>query len=229
VKAQLLVPAAGAGARLGADAPKALVDLEGKPMLARTIERAALPEFRLPVIITAPPDLLETFRDALRPWFADAAFRLVAGGAERQLSVANGLAEIDPDTEIVAIHDAARPFVAAESIRASILAAAEYGAATVAVPVTDTILEAGGAGFLARTPDRRTLWACQTPQTFRTAVIRDAHRCAAREGTLLTDDASLAQRYGAEVKLVPGTPFNFKVTTAADLHLARIIVREGLA
>lgn len=229
MKAQLLVPAAGAGTRLGADFPKALIDLGGKPMLARTLEHAIIPEFHAPTLITAPPEMLGLFRDTLRPWLSKTAYRLVAGGAERQISVANGLALLDEDTEIVVIHDAARPFVAAESIRASVRAAAEYGAATVAIPVSDTILEGDDTGFLERTPDRRRLWACQTPQTFRTGIIREAHHRAVEEGLVMTDDASLARRYGAPVRLVMGTPLNFKITTAADLQLARLIVREGLA
>ncbi len=228
MKAQLLVPAAGIGTRLGAEVPKALTEIEGKPLLVRTLERAAIPECLSPAVITIPPESREAFDAALRAWFPAHAYHLAAGGRERQHSVANGLVALDADTEIVIIHDAARPFVPVEAVRASVEAAIAYGAATVAIPVTDTILEGDDAAFLERTPERRKLWACQTPQTFRVTVIREAHARAARDDMLLTDDASLVRAYGGKVKLVLGSPLNFKITTPADLQLARLIIREGL-
>lgn len=119
--------------------------------------------------------------------------------------------------------------MSAESIRASVDGAAEFGAATVAIPSIDTILVSDADAFLADTPDRKTLWACQTPQTFRVDVLRHAHKEAQRVGFTGTDDASLVRRAGGKVKLVMGSPLNFKVTTPQDLALARCVIEGGLA
>jgi 2-C-methyl-D-erythritol 4-phosphate cytidylyltransferase len=223
VKTQLLIPAAGLGVRLGAEGPKALVPLAGKPMLAHTLERFRPLGLIPAAIVLIAPEHRALFETALDAAFPGMALRLVPGGAERQESVANGLAALDADTEIVVIHDAARPFVATASIQASIEAAAEFGAATVAIPSVDTILEGDADAFLTATPDRTRLWACQTPQTFRTEVIREAHRRARADGFLGTDDASLVRRIGGPVKLVHGTRLNMKLTTPDDRRLAELI------
>lgn len=228
MKAQLLIPAAGSGTRLGSAVPKALVPLAGVPMLVRTLERFRPLGLVDRAVITVPPGHESLFGDVLAEAFPGTAFVLVEGGAERQDSVGRGLDRLDPDTAIVAIHDAARPFVAAESVRASIDAAAECGAATVAVPCIDTILQADAERFLVDTPDRRCLWACQTPQTFRVEVIREAHAAARRDAFTGTDDASLVRRVGGPVRLVMGSPLNFKVTTPTDRAMAEWVAREGL-
>lgn len=223
---QLLVPAAGSGTRLGCAGPKALVDLGGKPMLVRTLERFQTLGLTDAALVLAPPEYVAGFTSALKKTFP--TVRVIPGGAERQDSVRAGLDAIDPSTEIVVIHDAARPFVPPAAVQASIEAAAAVGAATVAIPAVDTILKEDGDGFLDSTPERRYLWACQTPQTFRVEIIRDAHRRAIAKNIFVTDDATLARRFGARVKLVNGSPLNFKVTTPADLELARLLLREGI-
>ena len=215
--------------RLGADRPKALIDLAGVPLLVRTLRRFADLDLADGCIIMIAPQARAEFEGALRAHFPALRAQLVDGGIERQDSVRNGLAALDPATEIVLIHDAARPFVSIDSIRASADAAAEFGAATVAIPSIDTILVSDGDAFLSDTPDRKTLWACQTPQTFRVAVLRHAHEEALRDGYAGTDDASLVQRAGGKVKLVMGSPLNFKVTTPQDLALARCVIEGGLA
>lgn len=220
-----VIVAAGMGTRLGAPVPKALLDVEGQPLLVRTLRRMQESEaFGAPPVVTYP----EAHRDDFERCLADAGLTaaLIPGGAERQDSVRIALQSMDPDTELVAIHDAARPFVPVSSILASLDAARECGAATVAIPVTDTILEADGNAFLVNTPDRARMWACQTPQTFRYRVIMEAHQRAAAESFLGTDDASLVRRYGGAVKLVMGHTFNIKITRPEDLRLARAIIQE---
>jgi 2-C-methyl-D-erythritol 4-phosphate cytidylyltransferase len=180
------------------------------------------------MLITFPPDAEQEFERLLRDAFPESSFLLVPGGAERQASVRKALDALDDSSDIVVIHDAARPFVAPPSVQASIAAAAEFGAATVAIPCSDTILVGEQGDFLVDTPDRRRLWACQTPQTFRVEVIRSAHERARAEGFVGTDDATLVQRAGGRVKLVKGTPHNFKITTPDDLALAEAIVAKGL-
>jgi len=198
-------------------------------MLVRTLERFRPLGLLDEAVIVAPAEALDAFRTALDDAFPEKRFRLAAGGPRRQDSVANGLELLSPGTEVVVIHDAARPFASTDAIRASIDAAAEYGAATVAIPSVDTILQADPEDFLVDTPDRDTLWACQTPQAFRVDVIRRAHAEARADQHAGTDDASLVRRMGGTVKLVMGSPLNVKVTTPSDLVWAECIIREGLA
>lgn len=226
---QLLIPAAGMGLRLGAGGPKALIELAGKPLLVRTLWRFDALGLAHDAVIVGPGECREQFLDLLDTAFPDFGFAWADGGAERQLSVANGLNALATDTEIVVIHDAARPFVPEDAIRASIDAAREFGAATVAIPAIDTVLVGDADAFLVDTPDRTRLWACQTPQTFRVEVIREAHQRASREDHLGTDDATLVQRSGGRVKLVNGSPLNFKVTTPEDFALAERVIEGGLA
>ncbi len=229
MKTQLLIPAAGMGTRLGAPSPKALLDLCGTPMLVRTLRRFESLGIARDAVITVPPTHRTLFEETLGAAFPDAQFTLVDGGRERQDSVDNGLKALDPATELVAVHDAARPFISPESADAAIAAAAQYGAATVAIRCVDTVLQGDEDDFLVHTPDRSLLWACQTPQVFRVDVLRRAHAEARAAGFLGTDDATLVQRLGGKVKLAPGTPLNFKVTTPGDLALARCVIEGGLA
>ena len=224
---QLLIPAAGMGQRLGLERPKALVEIAGEPMLVRTLRQFEPLGLAADAVIIIPPGQGPVFEAALGRAFKSLSFELVAGGAERQQSVANGLARLKPETEVVVIHDAARPFVPGEAVAASIEAARACGAATVAIPVSDTILVADEDQFLQDTPDRRALWACQTPQTFQVAVIRDAHASALGQQYTGTDDASLVRRTGRLVKLVTGSALNFKVTTPADLAMANAVAALG--
>jgi len=227
VKTQLLVPAAGAGVRLGTPGPKALTQLAGKPLIVRTLERFASSGLLSGAVIVTPSEARDVFAEVLRGHFGDTPFVFTDGGAERQDSVANGLEKLEPDTDVVVVHDAARPFVPLESVEASVNAASEVGAATVAVPSVDTVLVSDDAGFLADTPDRRNLWVCQTPQTFQVDVLRRAYAAARKDGFLGTDDASLARRWGGKVKLVMGSRLNFKITTPADMALAECLIRSG--
>jgi len=228
VKSQLLIPAAGMGVRLGQNRPKALIDVAGKPMLIRALDRFAPLGLVEGAVIVVTPGYRSEFERALTKAFPSSAFMLIDGGEARQDSVRHGLKRLDAETEIVVIHDAARPFVSTESIQASINAAMECGAATVAIPCVDTILEANAEQCLEHTPDRSVLWACQTPQTFKVAVIREAHESAKSADAVLTDDASLVRRIGGVVRLVHGTPSNFKITTPGDLALATCAVRNSL-
>jgi 2-C-methyl-D-erythritol 4-phosphate cytidylyltransferase len=229
VKAQLILAAAGMGVRLG-KGPKALVQLAGRALLVRTLERLAPLGLVDNAVILYPPgrDFAELFTRAVESAFPKSAFQLCEGGAERQISVRNALERVNDETDIVVIHDAARPFVPIESVHNAIDATSEFGGATVAVPVTDTILCADPEQFLAETPDRSLLWACQTPQVFRTDAIKHAHEQAEREKVLCTDDATLARRYGCTVKLIMGSPLNIKITNPEDLALAESMLAEGL-
>lgn len=218
---QLIVPAAGLGTRLGAGGPKALHLVAGTPLLVHTLRRFTALDLLDAAVIAFAPGYESEFRERLAKAFPGVAFCAVEGGATRQESVRRALAVLSRGTEIAVIHDAARPFVSAAVIRDTIAAAREYGAATAAAPVVDTILVGDEKEFLVDTPERKTLWACQTPQAFRVDLIRNSHKQAANDGFEGTDDASLVRRIGRPVKLVPSDRGNVKITTPEDIAYAQ--------
>lgn len=226
MKTQLVIPAAGMGRRLGLDMPKALAPLAGKPLIAVTLERLLAVGFDAPVLIAVPDGCEARFQEALAG--LGAAVLFVAGGAERQQSVRGALDALDADTALVAIHDAARPFVPVAAAQAAIAAAREHGGATLAARTADTILVDNGAGFLEATPDRGHTWACQTPQVFQVDIIRRAHALASDQGLSFTDDATLARHAGCPVKLVDGGRGNYKITTMDDFLFATYLLERDL-
>jgi 2-C-methyl-D-erythritol 4-phosphate cytidylyltransferase len=146
----------------------------------------------------------------------------------RQASVWAGLQALPPGTDLVLVHDAARPCVPVGVVRATMEAAARDGAAVAAVPAAETVKEAGPDGRILRTLPRDRLWIAQTPQAFARGVILEAHAAAAADGFLGTDDAALVERLGRAVTLVPGSPENIKVTHPADLEVAaRLLAAQG--
>jgi 2-C-methyl-D-erythritol 4-phosphate cytidylyltransferase len=156
-------------------------------------------------------------------------FRLVIGGAERQDSVWNGLVALAPDTDLVAIQDAARPCTTAKLIEATIQAAQETGAAVAAHPVADTLKETDDGKTIARTVDRSKLWSVQTPQTFRVEVIRRAIAAARAKNLVLTDDTAACELIQQPVRLVKSAAPNPKVTVPGDLPLIESLLREQAA
>ena len=227
MNAHLLVPAAGLGKRLLRSEPKALVDLAGEPLLIRTLRCFASLGLVKDALVMVPLHHETAFRAAIDHAFPSTRVQLSPGGAERQQSVARGLDALATDHGIVVIHDAARPFVDPDTVREAISEARKHGAATVATPCVDTILQATKDQFLEDTPDRSRLWACQTPQVFRIGLLREAHRRAAKEGRSYTDDATLVLAHGAPIRIVAGSPKNFKVTTPEDLRYAEFLIQEA--
>jgi 2-C-methyl-D-erythritol 4-phosphate cytidylyltransferase len=210
---------AGSGSRLGASVPKAFVPLAGRPLWRHAAETfAAIPSCRV-VALVAPADLVEDVRRAMPRAV------VVPGGARRQDSVRLGLAAVPPGVEIVAIHDAARPFVRAETIVAAVAQAAHTGASLVAAPARDTVKRVID-GRVVETLDRSELWLAQTPQCFRLDVIRDAHAVADRGGWDVTDDCALLERLGRAVAVVRGDARNFKITDQDDLAAAEALVAK---
>jgi len=229
VKPALIVPAAGLGKRLGRDEPKALVPLLDTPLLVWTLRRLEPLGLLDDAVITIPPGYRDTFIAIGAQYFPAHTLRFVDGGAERQDSVLLALGQLSEDRDIVVIHDAARPFVPESAVREAIATAQRHGAATVALPAIDTILRADEDGFLVETPPRKEMWACQTPQVFQKALILEAHTTAQSRKYTGTDDASLVRWLGHPVKLVPGSPLNFKVTTPQDLLFATLLLKEGFS
>jgi 2-C-methyl-D-erythritol 4-phosphate cytidylyltransferase len=215
-----IVPAAGGGTRLSSPTPKQYMPLGGTPVLARTLQALRHSRYVSRLILVVPPGHeLRCRSEILEPFDLDVD-ALVPGGEDRQASVYAGLVLAGSETDLILVHDGARPFITPEVIEGAVDAAAETGAAVVAIPVTDTIKVANPAGWVLESPERGRLWAAQTPQVFRVALLREAHTRALRDGFRSTDDSALVERLGHPVRLVPGSPENLKITTAADLALA---------
>lgn len=214
----LLVVAAGSGSRLGRPEPKALVPVAGRPLLSWTLEAFGKAAFAR-TVVTAPPDRVAEFARLVGP-----RERVVAGGETRSASVRLGFeALVAADGDVVAVHDAARPFLTPEEIGAVMRAAEETGAAIAATPVVDTIKRVA-AGRILETVDREDLFGAATPQAFRAAVLRRALAC----GQDATDEAALCEALGIPIAVVPVSRFSFKITTPEDLELAEaILARRG--
>jgi 2-C-methyl-D-erythritol 4-phosphate cytidylyltransferase/2-C-methyl-D-erythritol 2,4-cyclodiphosphate synthase len=214
-----IIPAAGSGSRFGGDIPKQFRPLAGKPVLLHVVERFFVDERIAQIVVAVAEPLLANVKQTERA-------RFVAGGPTRQQSVARALEAAGDGFDVVAVHDAVRPFFASETLHALIDAAGETGGALPALPVSDTIHIVGGDGTIASTPDRDTLAAAQTPQCFRAEVLRDALARAERDGFEATDEAALAARYGHRVRVLPGDPLNFKITLPEDLERAERLMAE---
>ena len=222
MRAGVVVPAGGQGRRMGGRA-KPFLEVGGEPVLARAL-RPFLVQPEVVAIAVALPAALAA---APPPWLLalDVRIRVVAGGAERGDSVLRGLSALPDDLDVIAVHDAARPLVSAAVVARALAAAAEGRSVVVAVPVTDTIKEVDEGGRIVGTPDRRRLWAAQTPQAFPASVLREAYRQAAEAGVLATDDGALVARFGGTVVVLEGEPSNLKITTEADVAVAEALLR----
>lgn len=222
--------AAGEGRRFGAGVPKQFRALGGTPVLLHALRpflsHAAVDE----VVVVLPAAEAARPPDWLAPLLGE-RLRAVAGGAERMDSVEAGLSALGPGAAVVLVHDGARPFPAGFVIDAVIAEARHGRGAVAAVPVTDTLKEAApapgpanGRAVVARTVPRSGLWRARTPQGFPRALLEGAYRAARADRVSGTDDASLVERTGAAVVLVPDVETNLKVTTAEDLRLAEAVL-----
>lgn len=221
-----IIVAAGKGTRLGANVDKLWLEVAGRPVLAHTWQKFNDAPCIHEIILVVRDGMQAHFTELAGKFQFQKTFRLVIGGAERQDSVWNGLAALSPETEIVAIQDAARPCTTAELIAATVAAARETGAAVAAQPVTDTIKETADGKIISRTVDRSKLWSVQTPQTFRVSVIRRAISAAREKNLVLTDDTAACELIGQPVRLVKSATPNPKVTVPADLPFIESLLRE---
>jgi 2-C-methyl-D-erythritol 4-phosphate cytidylyltransferase len=212
-----ILVAAGTSRRMGFD--KLAAPLEGIPVLARTI--AAFMECGeiSGIILVTPPERMALLDEST---FTKPVIR-IDGGAERHLSVAAGLAAVPPGIELIAIHDAARPFVSQADIRAVLAAAREHGASSLARRVTETLKRADDLDFTATAVPRENLWFIETPQVFRADLIRAAYRHVLENQRPVTDETSALEAIGVKTKLIASTSPNPKITTPADLVGAKFL------
>ena len=215
-----IIAAGGAGLRLGAGVPKQLLEIGEISILQRSVSAFGDHPGVNEIIVALPPELAAA--PPIRPGYGW-GFRVVVGGARRQDSVANAFKAISPHTEIVLIHDAARPLVTDDLISRTIEAAARHGAAIAAQPVSDTVKRVSrmqdGVAIIETIP-RETVFLAQTPQGFRVDVLSEAIALG-ESGVEATDEAALAERAGHVVHIVEAPVKNLKITTAEDLAEAR--------
>ncbi|MGC5327817.1 2-C-methyl-D-erythritol 4-phosphate cytidylyltransferase [Brevibacillus sp. SYSU BS000544] len=222
----VVIVAAGSGKRMGAKRNKLWLELEGKSILAHTVERFVThPEIQEVILVVSEQD-----QAAVSQWLDTVPFKeqvkVTLGGAERQDSVRAGLEVLDHATHFVLVHDAARPFITSEQINAIISRVRQDNAIVLAVPVKDTIKVVNHAGIVESTPARESLWAIQTPQAFRVSLLREAHQKALQSGQIGTDDAMLVEWLGAPVSILQGSYENIKITTPDDLWFGQEILRK---
>lgn len=221
--------AGGSGTRMGKDVDKLMLEIEGKPLLIHALlafqECIDVDE----IILVARQDRKERYWHLANQYEITKLLTVTEGGIERQDSVWAGLGKVNPKSSLVLIHDGARSLIVPELISRCVAAARLSGAAIPAMRVKDTIKEANihaSPPSIASTLDRSRLWAAQTPQTFRTDLIRRAYEPLVRAREIVTDDAAAVERLGHEVTLVEADALNLKITTPEDLLLAEIILSK---
>ena len=230
MRVNAVIVAAGEGRRMGANVPKPFLSLGGRPLILHTLSRFATSQVRKLVLVAAASDISK-YPALIQsdPQLGGLEFVFQAGGHRRQDSVRHGLSRLDSDCEVVVIHDGARPFVAPEIIDRCVEAAFREGAVVVGVPVSSTVKVVSSDRYVRETPPRESLWEIQTPQAFRTEIIREAFQKATAKDEEVTDDATLVERLGKRVALLEGHRTNIKITVPEDLLFAEALLREGLA
>jgi len=227
-----IVPAAGLGTRMGAEMPKQFLELDGMPLIIFTLKRlAACPTITDFFVATRAEDVVSLQDKVARSGLGRPA-RVVHGGDTRQQSVANALAQVDPSTEVVLVHDAVRPFVTREQIERVIGEARARGAAILGIPAIDTVKEVKRASLpedvalISATIPRERIVLAQTPQVFSYALLRDAFRKAQDDDVSASDEAAVVERFGHEVFVVLGSERNLKITRPSDMDLARFYLEQ---
>jgi 2-C-methyl-D-erythritol 4-phosphate cytidylyltransferase len=200
--------------------------LGGKPILAHTLDKfETCPLIRSILLVVGQEDMDYCLKEVIEKYQFKKVSQIVPGGKQRQESVKNGMDALPKDEDIVVIHDGVRPFVSKTMIEDSIHSAVRYGAVILGMPVKDTMKMSNPDGTVLKTLARESLWQIQTPQTFQAKVIKEAYHRATEDGFLGTDDASLVERLGVKVHILPGSYANIKITTPEDLLLANLFLK----
>jgi 2-C-methyl-D-erythritol 4-phosphate cytidylyltransferase len=236
MKVSVILPAAGLGTRMGRPQPekagisrKQFMLLDNQPILVHTVRKFVASPLVTEIIVAIRPEDLTWAGDLLRSESQIKPIRVVEGGDNRQQSVENALAVLAPDTDLVAVHDAVRPFIDAPTIERVINEAATTGAAIVGIVPVDTV-KLVHLNKIRQTLTRERLILTQTPQVFRYGLIRQAFDKAREDGFVGTDESSLVERLEqVEVSVVPGSERNIKITRPTDMELARLFYSMEIA
>jgi 2-C-methyl-D-erythritol 4-phosphate cytidylyltransferase len=226
-KVTAILPAAGMGTRMGRETPKQFLELDGTPILLLTLRRLASCDGISEIILATRADEMQRMEERCRQEKFRQAVRVVKGGATRQESVAAALESVGDDVELVAVHDAVRPFVTREQISRVIEEARKCGAAILGIPAMDTVKEVKRSSLpqdvalIIGTIPRERVVLAQTPQVFHAKLLKEAFAKAATDGVNASDEAGLVERLGHDVHVVHGTERNIKITRPSDMELAR--------
>ena len=217
-----VIVAAGSASRMGG-IDKVMAELDGEPMVVKSVRAFQECDAIREIVVVTRPDLIVPISDLCNGFTKVTA--VIAGGKDRPESVARGLGALSDKVKLAAIHDGARPLISWQVIDRTVRAANTYGAAAPAIPVKDTIKVVQG-GIVKETPERKHLYAVQTPQVFDFDLLRGALKKAALDKAEITDDCSAVERMGMSVKIVEGDERNLKITTPMDLTIAKMLLEE---
>lgn len=221
----VIVAAAGRGSRMKRAENKVFLTLEGDAILSYSIRRFAHRDDVGELIVVSAAHEVEQMRRLVDSCGVTIPVKIVVGGSERQYSIENALQEVNEASEIILVHDGARPLVTDVVIENVIRSTREHGAAIAAVAVKDTIKQVDANGIVVDTPPRKTLYAVQTPQGFEAGLLKQAYGQAREDGFLGTDDASLVERLGRTVAIAEGDYQNIKITTPEDLMIGEALLK----
>ncbi len=220
-----IIVAAGRGERMGSDVDKAFLSLGSKPVLIYSLQAFEKCVDIDEVILVVRKERVESARYAVQMFGCTKVRKIVPGGTQRQLSVANGLAELAEEVDLVAVHDGARPCVTPALISETVRSARQFGSGVAAVKITDTVKAVEKGFIISKTVDRTKLWRMQTPQTFKRDLLEKALEVARKKRLTVTDDASAVELVSRAVRLVPSSSANIKITSPDDLVLAAALMR----
>jgi len=225
----VVVVAGGAGRRFGGEMPKQFLELGGAPILVHTLKRFEETGVVRRIVLVLPEERCRWFKESILPDYSLSKLSdVVAGGKRRQDSVRYGLARLVPERDpYVAIHDGVRPFFDPGWLIAGLEMLKMFPAVAVGIPPVDTVKRVSSRGFVVNTPKRESLVMIQTPQMFRTDLIKEAHQRAVEEGWQASDDTVLMERMGFPVKVLRGSRWNIKITEPDDLKIAEAILERG--
>ncbi len=223
-----IILAAGRSTRMGGGTNKQFIELLGKPLLFYSL--AAFEQSRGVdvVVLVRRPDYAKQTEEIVQTFGFNKVASYADGGVERQNSVWNGLQRCDSATEIVVVHDGARPLVTTELIEATIESARQHGTGIASTKIVDTIKEADEQRAILRNVDRTRLWSVQTPQTARIDLLREGYAKVFEMNLIVTDESAAIKTLGVPVHLVEWPALNFKITTPADLSIAEALLRQRL-
>ncbi|MFO8055822.1 MAG: 2-C-methyl-D-erythritol 4-phosphate cytidylyltransferase [bacterium] len=223
-----IIVAAGTGERMASGGvPKQYLELSGAPLLCWSALALSRSRLISELLVVSAPEWMDKAREIMTKHCPAVSCRMVAGGNHRQESVRCGL-DAAPEAELVLVHDAARPFVSADLADRTLQAARQEGAATASLRPADTVKLLDPETGKDRNLPRERLRIIQTPQSFRADMLRQAHEAGQKDSYQATDDTDLVERLGHKTVMVEGSPFNLKITNAADWDLARALIASGL-
>jgi 2-C-methyl-D-erythritol 4-phosphate cytidylyltransferase len=223
----VIIAAAGMSNRMGSKINKQFIAIDNKPILVHTIEKFEKCNLIDEIILVSKEEEVEYCRkEIVKKYRFKKVNNIIRGGKERQYSIYNGLLALSEKTDIVLTHDGARPFIKIEDIEKGIRGVVKYGACVIGVPVKDTIKVVEEDDIVHHTPKRSLLWSAQTPQCFWKSVIKKGYEHAINESIVGTDDSSLVEKIGHDVKMIVGSYDNIKITTPEDLIIAESLFKD---